>query len=50
MAVVAVILFAIGLLLLFTSMGLGVYWFISKMREIQRSSATNPTSTEHPGP
>ena len=49
MAVIALILAVIGLMLLFTSMGLGVYWVISKMRETQRSSTTNPAPTEQPG-
>ena len=50
MAVIAIILFAIGLFLLCISFGLGVYWFISKLRETQRSSATNPTPMEQSNP
>ena len=50
MAVIAVILVAIGLSLLFISFGLAVYWFVSKMRETQRNSATNPAPMEHGSP
>ena len=42
MAVIAIIMAAIGLLLLLTSLGLAVYWLVLQLRKANRNDGTNP--------
>ena len=42
MAVIAIIMVVIGLLLLLTSLGLTVYWFVLQLRKGNRNDGTNP--------
>lgn len=42
MAIIAIIMAVIGLLLLFSSLGLAVYWLVLQMRKVDRDDETNP--------
>ena len=42
MAVIAIIMAVIGLLLLFSSLGLAAYWLVLQLRKVDRNDGTNP--------
>ena len=42
MAVIAIIMAFIGLLLLFSSLGLSVYWLMLQLRKMNRDEENNP--------
>ena len=42
MAVIAIIMAVIGLLLLFSSLGLAAYWLVLQLRKVDRDDGNNP--------
>ena len=50
MAVIAIIMVVIGLLLLLTSLGLTVYWFVLQLRKVRHNNLINPVATEEASP
>ena len=42
MAIIAIIMAVIGLLLLFSSLGLAVYWLVLQLRKVDTDDGNNP--------